>query len=328
MNQGHRRRFVMGTSAAALGVAFATPGLTQGFPARTIRMIVPYPPGGSTDILARLLAERVSSVLGQQTIVENRAGATGAIGAEAVAKAAPDGYTILMGVNGPITIAPAVRSNLPYDTLRDFAPILLVADAPKLLVVHPAIPADNLQAFVAWARARATPPNFASAGVGTTGHLASEMLAQMGGFKATHVPFKGGAPAITDVIGGHVQFMFEVMPQLLPHVQAGRLKALGISSAERSSAVPNLPTIAEQGMPGFQSSTWFGLLAPAGTPAAVVQRLNDAFSAVLKQPDVSVRLTELGAAFQPNTPEQYGAFLKADLEKWARVIRASGAKFD
>lgn len=328
MGPTSRRRFVISSSAATLSLALPVPGAAQAFPARTVRLVVPYPPGGSTDILARLLAEKVSPILGQQAIVENRAGATGAIGAEAVAKSAPDGYTLLMGVNGPITIAPAVRSNLPYDSLRDFAPVLLVADAPKLLVVNPSIPADTVQAFVAWAKAQPTPPNFASAGVGTTGHLASEMLAQMGGFKATHVPFKGGAPAITDVIGGHVQFMFEVMPQLLPHVQAGRLKALGISSAERSSAVPKLPTIAEQGMPGFQSSTWFGLLAPAATPRPVVQRLNEAFSTVLKQPDVAARLTELGAAFQPNTPDQYAAFLKADLEKWARVIRASGAKFD
>jgi tripartite-type tricarboxylate transporter receptor subunit TctC len=291
-------------------------------------LIVPYPPGGSTDILARLIAEKLSASLGHPMVVENRAGATGAIGAEAVAKSPPDGYTLLMGVNGPITIAPAVRDNLPYNSAKDFAPIILVADAPKLLVTHPGVPANTVQEFVAWARAQANPPSFASAGVGTTGHLASEMLCQMGGFKATHIPYKGGAPAVTDIIGGHVQFMFEVMPQLLPHVQAGRLKALGISSTKRSSAVPALPTIAEQGMPGFQSSTWFGVLAPAGTPAPVVQRLNRAFTTALKLPDVSERIVELGASFTDNSPEEFAQFLQADLTKWARVVRQSGAKFN
>ena len=300
--------------------------LAQAYPAKPVRLIVPYPPGGSTDILARLLAEKISLSLGQQMVVENRAGATGAIGAEAVAKSPADGYTLLMGVNGPITIAPAMRPAMPYDSLRDFAPVILVADAPKLLVINSSIPATTLQEFINWAKAQPKPINFASAGVGATGHLASEMLSQRAGFPANHVPYKGGGPAIIDVIGGHVLFMFEVMPQLLPHVQAGRLRALGISSAERTKAIPSLPTVAEQGFSGFQSSTWFGILAPAGTPDVVINRLNAEFSKALAEPDMVKRLTELGAAWSPNSPADYATFLRADLEKWRGVVTKCGAK--
>lgn len=302
--------------------------LAQAYPTKPVRVIVPYPPGGSTDILARVLAERITPSLGQQMVVENRAGATGVIGAEAVAKSPPDGHTLLMGVNGPITIAPAIRASMPYDTLRDFAPVILVADAPKLLVINPSIPVNTLQEFIAWAKGQPKPINFASAGVGTTGHLACELLKQRADFQANHVPYKGGGPAITDVIGGHVQFMFEVMPQLLPHVQAGRLRALAISSAERSKAIPSLPTVAEQGLPGFQSSTWFGVLAPAGTPEAVINRLNAEFSKALAEPDMAKRITDLGASWSPNSPADYAKFLRADLEKWRVVVAKSGAKFD
>jgi tripartite-type tricarboxylate transporter receptor subunit TctC len=313
-----------------LSIVLAAPlcALAQAWPTKPVKIIVPYPPGGSTDILARVLAEKITPSIGQQMVVENRAGATGVIGAEAVAKSPADGYTVLMGVNGPITIAPAIRSNLPYDPLKDFAPVILVADAPKLLVINPSIPANNLQEFLAWAKAQPKPINFASAGIGATGHLASEMLRQRGGFQGNHIPYKGGGPAITDVIAGHVQYMFEVMPQLLPHVQAGRLKALGISSAERSKALPSLPTIAEQGLPGFQSSTWFGILAPAGTPATVVSRLNAEFTKALQDPDMSKRVADLGATWSPNSPADYARFLRADLDKWREVIAKSGAKFD
>ncbi|MBC7803791.1 MAG: tripartite tricarboxylate transporter substrate binding protein [Candidatus Parcubacteria bacterium] len=300
----------------------------QVWPAKPVKVIVPYPPGGSTDILARVLAEKISPSLGQPMVVENRAGATGVIGAEAVAKSPADGYTLLMGVNGPITIAPAIRSNLPYEPLKDFAPVILIADAPKLLVINPSIPANTLQEFLVWAKAQPKPINFASAGVGATGHLASEMLKQRGGFQGNHIPYKGGGPAITDVIAGHVQYMFEVMPQLLPHVQAGRLKALGISSTERSKALPSLPTIAEQGLPGFQSSTWFGILAPAGTPTAVLARLNSEFSKALSDADMAKRLADLGASWTPNSPAEYLRFLRADLDKWREVVAKSGARFD
>lgn len=301
--------------------------LAQTFPSKPVRLIVPYPPGGSTDILARVLAEKISPVLGQPLVVENRAGATGAIGAEAVAKSPADGHTLLMGVNGPITIAPAIRP-MPYDTLKDFAPVILVADAPKLLVINPSIPAQSLQEFIAWAKSQSKPINFASAGIGTTGHLASEMLKQRAGFEANHVPYKGGGPAVADVIGGHVQYMFEVMPQLLPHVQSGRLRALGISSVERSKAIPSLPTIAEQGLTGFQSSTWFGILATAGTPEAAINRLNAEFARALAEPDMSKRIAELGASWAPNSPAEFGRFLRADLEKWRQVVSKSGVKFD
>ena len=305
----------------------AGPVMAQAYPARPVRLVVPYPAGGSTDILARVLAEKISPAWGQPMVVENRAGATGVIGAELVAKAPPDGYTLLMGVNGPISIAPAIRS-MPYDSLRDFAPVTLIADAPKLMVIHPSIPAQNLQEFIVWAKAQGKPISFASAGIGTTGHLASEMLKQRAGLDANHVPYKGGGPAIADVIGGHVQFMFEVMPQLLPHVQAGRLRALGISSAERSRAISALPTIAEQGLAGFQSSTWFGVLAPAGTPQAVISHINAEFSKALAEPDMAKRIADLGASWAPNSPADFASFLRADLEKWRQVVVKSGAKFD
>lgn len=309
-------------------VALAGPASAQSYPLKPVKIIVPYPPGGSTDILSRVLAEKLTPALGQQVVVENRAGATGMIGAEAVARSPADGYTLLMGVNGPMTIAPAIHAKMPYDTLRDFAPVILVSDAPKLLVINPSIPANTVQEFIAWARKQPKPIAFASAGVGSTGHLASEMLKQRGGFEAIHVPYKGGGPAITDVIAGHVQFMFEVMPQLLPHVQSGRLKALAISTAERSPALPSLPTVAEQGLPGFRSSTWFGVLAPAGTPEAIVNRLNSEFGKVLREPDLTKRLTDLGSNWQANSPADFGAFLRADLDKWREVVAKSGAKFD
>ena len=314
------------------GVAFAMLAVVgeaaaQTYPARPVRLIVPYPAGGSTDILARVLAEKIGPAWGQPMVVENRAGATGVIGADSVAKSPPDGYTLLIGVNGPISIAPAIRT-MPYDSLKDFAPVTLIADAPKLLVIHPSIPAQTLQEFIAWARTQGKPISFASAGIGTTGHLASEMLKQRAGLDANHVPYKGGGPAIADVIGGHVQFMFEVMPQLLPHVQAGRLKALGISSNERSRAIPALPTIAEQGLAGFQSSTWFGVLAPAGTPEAAITRINAEFSRALAEPDMAKRIADLGASWAPNSPADFARFLRADLDKWRQVVAKSGAKFD
>jgi len=292
-----------------------------------VRLIVPYPAGGSTDILARVLAEKISLSWGQPMVVENRAGATGVIGADLVAKALPDGYTLLICVNGPISIAPAIRT-MPYDSLKDFAPITLIADAPKIMVIHPSIPANNLNEFVAWAKSQVKPISFASSGIGTTGHLASEMLKQRFSLEATHVPYKGGGPAIADVIGGHVQFMFEVIPQLLPHVQAGRLKALGLSSIERSKAIPTLPTIAEQGLPGFQSSTWFGVLAPAGTSESILNRINAEFSKALTEPEMAKRISDLGASWSPNSPTDFAHFLREDLEKWRQVVSKSGAKYD
>jgi tripartite-type tricarboxylate transporter receptor subunit TctC len=313
-----------------LPLIVAWPGAAhaQSWPSRPVRLIIPYPAGGSTDILGRILAERITTSIGQQMVVENRAGATGVIGAEMVAKSPADGYTLVMGVNGPITIAPAIRASMPYDTVKDFAPVILVAEAPKLLVISPSIPARTLPEFIAYAKARPNQLSFASAGIGTTGHLASEMLKQMAGIELNHVPYKGGAPAVQDILGGHVQMMFEVMPQLLPHVESGRLRALAITSPKRSSALPNLPTVAEQGLAGFQSSTWFGILAPAATPAPVVDRLNAEFAKALALPDIAKKIVELGAAFVPNTPAEFGAFLRADLEKWRRVVRDSGAKFE
>ncbi|MFM9888831.1 MAG: Bug family tripartite tricarboxylate transporter substrate binding protein [Burkholderiales bacterium] len=315
----------LGVAAIAVGLPF-TEAAAQSFPTRPIRLIVPYPPGGSTDILARLLAERVSGPLGQPMVVENRSGATGVIGAEAVARSPADGYTVLMGVNGPLSIMPAMRATMPYDSLKDFTPVILTAKAPKLLVVHPSIPANTLQELIAVLRAGPKPLSFASAGVGSTGHLASEMLKQGAKVAMTHVPYKGASPAIADLIAGHVQVVFEVMPQLLPLVQSGKIRALAITSTQRSPVLPNLPTLAESGFPGFESYTWFGIVAPTGTPVAAVNRLNAEFAAVLQTTDMKKRLDELGAEYAPNTPEEFGSFLRADFQKWGRVVREGNIK--
>lgn len=304
----------------------SAPAAAQAFPAKPIRLVVPYPPGGSTDILARLLAERVSGPLGQTMVVENRSGATGLIGAEMVARSAPDGHTLLMGVNGPLSIMPGLRPNMPYDSLKDFAPVILTAKAPKLLVVHPSIPANTPQELVTYLKSGQRNVSYASSGVGTTGHLANEMMKQIAGVKMEHVPYKGAGPAMADLIAGHVQVAIEVMPQLLPLVQSGKIRALAITSTQRSPVLPNLPTLAESGFPGFESYTWFGIVAPAGTPAAAVNRLNAEFAKVLQTPELAKRLDELGAEYSPNTPEQFGQFLRADLEKWRRVIREGGIK--
>ena len=309
---------------AALGFALAAPA--HAWPDKTITLVVPFPPGGSTDILARLLAERVSGPLGQTMVVENRSGATGLIGAEMVARSAPDGHTLLMGVNGPLSIMPGLRPNMPYDSLKDFAPVILTAKAPKLLVVHPSIPANTPQELVTYLKSGQRNVSYASSGVGTTGHLANEMMKQIAGVKMEHVPYKGAGPAMADLIAGHVQVAIEVMPQLLPLVQSGKIRALAITSTQRSPVLPNLPTLAESGFPGFESYTWFGIVAPAGTPAAAVNRLNAEFAKVLQTPELAKRLDELGAEYSPNTPEQFGQFLRADLEKWRRVIREGGIK--
>jgi len=319
-----RRRTLLATGGALL----AAPARAQRFPDRPVRIVVPYPAGGTTDILARLVGQKVGERLGQPFVIENRSGATGVIGSEHVARAAPDGHTLLMGVNGPITISPAFRRDMPYEPLRAFAPVTLVASVAKLLVVNPQLPVRNVAELVAYAKARPGQLSFASSGTGATGHLAGEMFKLRAGIDIVHVPYRGGAPAMADVIAGRVAMQFEVLTQLLPQVQAGQLRALAVTSAERLPTLPDIPTVAEQGFPGFESRTWFGLLAPAGTPPAIVRRLRDEVVQVLTAPEMVQFLREQGADPIGNTPEQFAAFLREDTERWADVVRRSGARME
>jgi tripartite-type tricarboxylate transporter receptor subunit TctC len=319
-----RRRTLLATGGALL----AAPARAQNYPDRPVRIVVPYPAGGTTDILARLVGQKVGERLGQPFVIENRSGATGVIGSEHVARSAPDGHTLLMGVNGPITISPAFRRDMPYEPLRAFAPVTLVASVAKLLVVNPQLPVRSVAELVAYAKARPGQLSFASSGTGATGHLAGEMFKLRAGLDIVHVPYRGGAPAMADVIAGRVAMQFEVLTQLLPQVRGGQLRALAVTSAERLPTLPDIPTVAEQGFPGFESRTWFGLLAPAGTPPAIVRRLRDEVVQVLTTPEMVQFLREQGADPIGNTPEQFAAFLREDTERWADVVRRSGARLE
>jgi tripartite-type tricarboxylate transporter receptor subunit TctC len=286
--------------------------------------VVPFAPGGNTDVLARLVAEKLTARLGQQVIVDNRGGAGGAIGTEMVARANPDGYTILM-VSGSHVINPSIRKNLPYDGLRDFRPISLVAEVPSLLVAHPSVPVKDVAGLIALAKKKPHALNYGSSGSGTAAHLGFELFTSMSNIKMQHVPYKGNGPATIALLGGEVQFMFGAQPAAMPHVKSGKLRALGVSSTKRSSALPDVPAIAEV-VPGYEFSQGFGVLTTAGTPDAVVKKLNEEIRTVLNQPEVRDFLTKQGAIPAGNTSEAYMAYLKGETAKMAKIVKASGAK--
>ena len=298
------------------------------YPDRVVRIVNPFPPGGSVDVMARLLAQKLSEELGQQFIVENRSGGGGNTGAEAVAKADPDGYTLLFTAPGPLAVNQALYSKLPFDPAVDFAPIALFGTAPIVLIVHPDLPAKNVQELIALAKKSPGRINFASAGNGSTNHLAGEMFKSQAKIDIVHVPYRRAGPAMNDLIGGHVQMFFDLMPAVLPQVAAGRVRALGAAGATRSSAMPELPTVAEQGLPGFDASSWYGLVAPAKTPEPVLAKLRDALAAALKSPDLIARIRELGSEPGTAVGKDFGAFLDAERKKWADVVRISGARAD
>jgi tripartite-type tricarboxylate transporter receptor subunit TctC len=309
-------------------LAFATPSAAQNYPDRVVRIINPYPPGGSVDIMARLLAQKLSDDLGQQFIVENRSGGGGNTGSDSVAKAEPDGYTLLFTAPGPLTVNQTLYSKLSFDPTVDFAPIAQFATAPIVLIVHPDVPARNVQELIALAKREPGKINFASAGNGTTNHLSGELFKSMAKIDIVHVPYRGAGPAMNDLIGGHVQMFFDLMPAVLPQVTTGKVRALAAAGATRASALPDLPTVAEQGLPGFDSSSWYGLVAPAKTPEPVLAKLRDEVAKVLKSPDMIARIHELGS--EPGTVfgKDFAAFLAVETKKWAEVIRTSGAKAD
>ena len=302
--------------------------MAQPYPSHTVKIVVPFPPGGSNDIIARILAQKLAERNGQPFVVENRGGAGGNIGAEAVASSDPDGYTLLLTAPPPLTTNAALYKNLKYDPSQAFAPIALVATVPIVLVVHPSIPVKNVQELIALARAKPGVLNFGSSGNGSTNHLAGELLKSLTGIDIVHVPYKGAAPAMTDLIGGHIPMMFDNMPAVLPQVQGKVINAIAVAGATRASALPDVPTVAESGVPGFEAFSWFGLVAPAKTPAPVLAKLQADVEAILKMPDVQKRFTELGAEPGTLSGDAFGKFLADDTAKWTKIIRSSGATVD
>jgi len=298
------------------------------YPDRVVRIVNPYPPGGSVDVMARILAQKLSDNLGQQFIVENRSGGGGNTGSDYVAKAEPDGYTLLFTAPGPLTVNQTLYTKLAFDPAKDFAPIALFATAPIVLIVNPAVPANNVQELIALAKKEPGKINFASAGNGTTNHLSGELFKSRANIDIVHVPYRGAGPAMNDIVGGHVQMFFDLMPVVLPQIATGKVRALANASAKRPSALPDVPTIAEQGLAGFDASSWYGLVAPAKTPEPVLTKLRDEVAKALKAPDMIARIHELGS--EPGTVfgSDFGAFMAEETRKWADVIRTSGAKAD
>ena len=317
---------VLRTVCLALAVLVARAEAADTYPSKPIRFVVAFPPGGGTDLVARTIAPRLAERLAQQVVVDNRPGAGGNLGTEIVAKSTPDGYTMLMGSVGPLAINASLFARLPFDPLKDLASVTLAASTPNILVVHPSLPVTNVHELIALAKARPGAINFASSGQGTPAQLAGELFNSMAGVKMVHVPYKGAAPALADLLGGQVQVMFSTMPPALPHVMAGRLRALAVASLRRSPAAPELPTIDEAALPGFEATTWHGVMVPAATPDAVVAKLNHDIVAVLRTPDVAERLSSQGAEAIGSTPQAFAAYIKAETAKWAKVIRESGAK--
>jgi tripartite-type tricarboxylate transporter receptor subunit TctC len=308
-----------------VSVLFAGGAHAQAYPAKPVRIVVPFPPGGPTDIVARLMAPKMTEGLRQPVVVENRAGAGGVLGTEAVAKSAPDGYTLLMGTIGGLAVSMSLAPNRGYDTLRDLAPITQAVNVTSILVVHPSVPAKSVKELLALARARPGRLNYGSSGSGTVTHLAGELLKLLGKVDIVHVPYKGGAPALTAIVSGEVDLTYENSLIVLPHIRSGRVRALAVTSARRSPLLPELPAIGET-LPGYGASGWYGLLAPAGTPRDIVNRLNEEAVRALRAAEVAEKLSAQGAEPAPGTPEEFAAFIRGEIEKWAKVVRAAGMK--
>ena len=291
-------------------------------------MIVPFPAGGATDIVGRIIAQKLGETWGQQVIVDNRGGAGGTIGSDIAAKSAPDGYTILVGTSSTHAVAPSLYSKLAYDPVRDFAPVTLLASATILLAAHPSLPAKNVRELIAIAKRQPQALSFASSGNGGISHLVGEEFKSMAGIAMLHIPYKGDTPALVDLVSGQVSLMFGTAVSFLPYVKAGKLNALAVTNPQRSPIAPNVPTVAESGLPGFEALQWFGIFAPAGTSKEIVAKLQSDIVKIVRLPDVRERLSGLGADVVGNTPDQFAAFQKADAAKWAKVVKASGAKID
>jgi tripartite-type tricarboxylate transporter receptor subunit TctC len=324
------RRALLGalTGALAMGsLPYASRARAQAYPAKPIRLVVPYPPGGPTDVLARIVAAKLPDVLGQQVVLDNKPGASGMIGAEQVAKSAPDGYTLLSNASIHV-INPSLYPKANFDAINDFAPVTQLASVPLILVVNSELPVRSVKDLIAYAKANPGKLNFGSSGNAAAPHLAGESFKIMTGAPMQHVPYKGSAPALTDLIGGQVQLMFDSMPSAMPHVKAGKIRPLAVTTAQRVAAVPDLPTVAEAGVPGYDISTWYGVWAPKGTPREIVERLHAEIAKVLKLPDTRERYAGLGADPVGSTPDEFAAYCRSELAKWAKVVKESGAKAD
>jgi tripartite-type tricarboxylate transporter receptor subunit TctC len=319
----------IGACATALSLALpAGAQLTAAYPTRPVKLVIPFPPGGPLDIVGRAIAQKLTEAWGQSVVVDNRPGAGGNIGADLVAKSAPDGYTILMGALSTHAVNPSLYAKMPYDAIADFAPITLVAVTPNVLVVNATLPVNSAKEFIAYAKANSGKLAFGSGSNGSAGHLAGELFKVDTGTDITHIPYKGGAPATQALLAGDTQFMFDNLANAMPQVKAGKLKALAVTTAERSKLAPDLPTMAEAGLPGFDISTWFGLFAPAGTPKDVIAKWNAEVAKILNSPEMREKLMAQGAEPSPTTPEQFAAFVKSEIPKYAQIIKASGAKVD
>ncbi len=322
-------RGIRKTLFAVLLACVASVALAQTYPAKAVRVIVPYPAGGYYDLLARVIGAKLAETWSHPFVVENRVGANGIIGTDFVAKSNPDGYTIMMGGVGPHGINPSMYAKLPYSPLRDFAPIIHIASAPNVLVVHPSVDARSVSELISLAKSKPGALTFSSAGSGSSQHLSGEMLKMMTGVSMTHVPYKGSAPAVTAVLAGEVTLLFGTMADVVEHIRAGKLRALAVTGARRIPVLPDLQTMVEAGIPGYEATAWFGMLAPAGTSREIVVKLNEEVNRVLKMPDVLARISQQGSAeIIGGPPEQYAAFIRVEVAKWGRVVKETGVKVE
>jgi len=318
----HKHAALMGI---VLGLCVAAPGHAQTYPAKPVRVIAPFPAGGGTDLFARSLAQKLSGMWGQQVVVDNRAGAGGMIGSEMVARAAPDGYTLLITSSSTISISPQLMRAPPYDPLRDFAPVALIATAPNVLVVHPSVPARSVKELIALAKARPGAINFGSNGSGTLSHLTVELFKLQAGIDMMHIPYKGGPPAVIDLVAGQVSALFTALPTVYPQVRSGKLRLIAVTGERRLAALPDIPTVAET-IPGFESVQWWGMFAPAGTAAALVDRLNRDIVKILGEAEIKARFAGEGAEGAGDTPAEFAAYVKSDYERWGKVVKAVGIR--
>lgn len=302
--------------------------LAQAYPSKPIRLIVPFPAGGAVDISARAIGAELSKSLGQQVVVENRPGAGGNLAAEAAARSAPDGYTLFMATSAILAVNPVLYAKVPFDPVKDFAPISVVASSDNVLVVHPSVPAQSVGELIALAKANPGKYSYASSGSGSSTHLAAEMFKMMAGVDLLHVPYKGGPPGVVDLLAGQVHMIFDLVPSALPHIRSGKIRALGVAGVQRSPLLPGVPLISESGVPGYRSSVWFGLVAPAGTPAEIVSRLSADVAKGVRQAEFRDRLTGMGYDVTSTTPEQMAEMIRADIPRWAQVVKTNGIKID
>jgi tripartite-type tricarboxylate transporter receptor subunit TctC len=324
------KKFVTISKLVLGGLALTLAGqlMAQAYPNKSIRLIVPFPPGGGNDVIARVIAQKLGERLGQQVVVDNKAGANGIVGLQALMAAPPDGYTLAVGAAGPMAVNPSLYDKLPYDPTKDFAPITNMVNYPLLLVTHPSVPVKTTQDVINLAKAKPGSLYFASPGSGNSGHLAGELFNNLAHVKTVHVPYKGQGPALTDLLSGHVQMLYSSIPSVIGQVKQGQLNAIAVGSAKRLASLPDVPTISESGVPGYEAYSWVGMLAPAKTPKDIVNKLNAEIVDILKQKDVAEKLNQQGALPVGDTPEQFGAYIKAEIDKWGAVVRSANIKAD